>query len=431
MAAARRPPHQGPRQPEQLFQVTPRARNRFPSAGVPQRDGGQPPDGLRRLEHPSCCRGRSLQAVGSSESPTLVGPGGVGKTRLATVVASGVVHRFPTGCGFVDLAAVRDGDLIAGAIASLLGLVQRPGLGMAETVAEALTGRELLLLLDNCEHLLERRPSRRDDPTEGRTRSRILCTSQRRLGLGNETVVSLTPLGPDEAVEFFSTRAPRDVGGVRHRRPEQGARATAVRGARRPSPGARAGRGAHATPRARSDPPAARSTLPYVASTGRYGEASDPRGGDRVEFRPAVAIRAGRPVPHECVRRGIRPRRGDGRPWTWTSSSSSTWWGELLDRSIVVRQGGGVRLLDSVRAFAAGRLDGRGRRGRRAIASRAGVPGSVRSCRVGLLTENAPQWLEDVLRRPQRHPCRAAQVTAVQPGHGSPSSQRSISRTSG
>jgi predicted ATPase/DNA-binding XRE family transcriptional regulator len=88
---------------------------------------------------------------------TLTGPGGVGKTRLAIAAAQLAEADFPDGVTFVDLAPVRDPDLVAAAIARRLGLAERGETPLAERLATALRRKRMLLLLDNFEHLMPAR----------------------------------------------------------------------------------------------------------------------------------------------------------------------------------------------------------------------------------------------------------------------------------
>src|SRR3954452_18021287 len=85
---------------------------------------------------------------------TLSGVGGVGKTRLALAVAAQLVDEFPDGLWLVELAPVHAADAVPDAIAQALGITPQGDTPVIETVAEAVAGRRLLILLDNCEHLL-------------------------------------------------------------------------------------------------------------------------------------------------------------------------------------------------------------------------------------------------------------------------------------
>ena len=85
---------------------------------------------------------------------TVTGPGGVGKTRLAAEVAREVAGRFADGAWLVELAGVDDPALVAVAVAAALGVVQDRDEPLTQTLAQVLARRQLLVVLDNCEHVL-------------------------------------------------------------------------------------------------------------------------------------------------------------------------------------------------------------------------------------------------------------------------------------
>jgi AAA domain len=86
---------------------------------------------------------------------TLTGPGGIGKTRLAQEVAKDLVGVYPDGVWLVQLAGLSESELVAQVVAETLGVHERPGRPLGTTLAEELRAKHLLLLLDNCEHLIE------------------------------------------------------------------------------------------------------------------------------------------------------------------------------------------------------------------------------------------------------------------------------------
>jgi len=94
-------------------------------------------------------------AVRSHQLVTLTGVGGVGKTRLALEIASRLGDEFPDGVWFFELAAVTDPEAVPDAVAAVLGITQQPGKTVSESVAAALEGRVRLLVVDNCEHVLD------------------------------------------------------------------------------------------------------------------------------------------------------------------------------------------------------------------------------------------------------------------------------------
>jgi transcriptional regulator with XRE-family HTH domain len=85
---------------------------------------------------------------------TVTGPGGAGKTRLAGEVANQVAGRFAEGVWLAELAPVRDPALVPAVVAAALGVREQPGVPAAGVLARVLAGRQLLLVLDNCEHVI-------------------------------------------------------------------------------------------------------------------------------------------------------------------------------------------------------------------------------------------------------------------------------------
>ena len=86
---------------------------------------------------------------------TLCGPGGIGKTRLALRILSAAADEFPDGTWLVELADLRQPDLVTSRVAAWIGVSEEAGRPLLDTLADALRPRRLLLALDNCEHLIE------------------------------------------------------------------------------------------------------------------------------------------------------------------------------------------------------------------------------------------------------------------------------------
>ena len=144
---------------------------------------------------------------------TAVGPGGVGKTRLALSVAADVAGRFADGVWYVDLVPVTDALMIAPAIADALGLGERQGRSATDNVLGWLAERETLLVLDNCEHLLDGVVVLLERLLAGSPRLVVLATSRARLLVPFEWVFPVPGLsveaddgGPGDAVELFLGR---------------------------------------------------------------------------------------------------------------------------------------------------------------------------------------------------------------------------------
>jgi predicted ATPase len=139
----------------------------------------------------------SWSRLGSSRS-TLTGAGGSGKTRLALEVARSLVRAYPEGVWFVELAPLSEEELLPQAVAEVLEVPERPQEPLTDTLVEVLREREILLVLDNCEHLMEAVAQLVDALLDSCPRLRILATSRESLGVEGELRWPVPPLGtPD------------------------------------------------------------------------------------------------------------------------------------------------------------------------------------------------------------------------------------------
>jgi predicted ATPase/DNA-binding CsgD family transcriptional regulator len=135
---------------------------------------------------------------------TIVGPGGCGKTRLAIQLGGDVLHRHPAGLWFIDLSPVGDPNVVPRAIAAALGIGKREGNDPLDVIASELAGsrrrHRMLLILDSCEHLLDRCAATVDRLLRASPDVVFLCTSREPLHVAGEVVWKLGPLGlPDRA----------------------------------------------------------------------------------------------------------------------------------------------------------------------------------------------------------------------------------------
>ena len=133
---------------------------------------------------------------------TLTGVGGCGKTRLALEAARAVVEEFANGVFLIELAPLNSADVVPAAIATVLTIPPAAGERSAATVARRLGKEELLLVLDNAEHLPAVGPLLHD-LLEAVPRLKLLVTSRTVLHLSGEHVRRVTPLRPEPAVELF------------------------------------------------------------------------------------------------------------------------------------------------------------------------------------------------------------------------------------
>jgi predicted ATPase len=142
--------------------------------------------------------------LGRSRLVTLAGPGGVGKTRLALELARSIEASYPGGAALVELAALGDPRLIPDVIAAALDVRGMPGQGLIDAVAEFLARRSLLLVLDNCEHLLATTARLADTLLRSASELTILATSREPLRVSGEVVFRVPSLDipdPEEAAE--------------------------------------------------------------------------------------------------------------------------------------------------------------------------------------------------------------------------------------
>ena len=158
--------------------------------------------------------------LGQYRLVTVTGPGGAGKTRLAGEVAKQMAGRFADGVWLAELAAVRDPGQVAVVVAAALGIRDLPVVAAADALADALARRQLLLVLDNCEHVIGAAAELCGRLLLGADDVRVLATSREALRVGGEVRYRLAPLtlpdpadpaDPDEseAVALFADRARR------------------------------------------------------------------------------------------------------------------------------------------------------------------------------------------------------------------------------
>ncbi len=149
--------------------------------------------------------------VRSDSVVTLTGVGGVGKTRLAVAVGAELAEEFPDGVWLVELAPVADAETVPDVIASALGITPQGGMRVIDAVAEAIAGRRVLIVLDNCEHLLAAATDAVATMMVRSSTARLLATSREALRVPSEVLQTVAPLAAggvsSDAVTLFVQRA--------------------------------------------------------------------------------------------------------------------------------------------------------------------------------------------------------------------------------
>ncbi len=209
--------------PERIFQLHGAG---LPAQFPPLRSLGSPalPNNLPAQLSAFIGRAREVAEVRalveSCRLVTLAGAGGCGKTRLGLQVAAGLLDGSGDGVWVVELAAVTDQDAVAPTMAGTLGIAGQPGRSAAEALLDALAPQDILIVLDNCEHLIDACAKIADAIVRHCPRLHLLATSREPLGIGGETIYrvpSLSLPGPgdsdsgtpesSDAVALFTDRA--------------------------------------------------------------------------------------------------------------------------------------------------------------------------------------------------------------------------------
>jgi predicted ATPase/DNA-binding CsgD family transcriptional regulator len=176
------------------------------------RNGGDEPRGTLPIELTSFVgRRRELAEVeallDTTRLLTITGPGGCGKTRLALRIAADLGDTFSGGTFFVGLASLTDPDLVPQAVAGVLGVRETPNLSLLEALEKYLEVDEALLLMDNCEHLVEGCAELADALLRSCPNLKILATSREVLGVSGEVVWAVPPLSVPEDSDATSPEA--------------------------------------------------------------------------------------------------------------------------------------------------------------------------------------------------------------------------------
>jgi predicted ATPase/DNA-binding SARP family transcriptional activator/DNA-binding CsgD family transcriptional regulator len=191
------------------------AAGRFPpNDGVPFGSAPEEPAGTARRNLPAprtSFVGREREMIevkrmmAMTRLLTITGAGGSGKTRLALEVARDLVGAYPDGVWLAELAPLADPGLVPQAVARALGVKEQPGQPLTDTLAEALAGKEVLLVIDNCEHLVEEAARLVDTLLASCPLLRVLATTREPLAVPGEVNWAVPPLSLPETTSGVTT----------------------------------------------------------------------------------------------------------------------------------------------------------------------------------------------------------------------------------
>lgn len=188
---------------QHVFQLGP---GTYPALRIEDRFRGNLPRRLGRLIGREQELDTIVDALANYPVVTLVGPGGIGKTRLALAAAE--LAEVSGDAWLLDLAEIDSPDQVPRAVADTLDLAEQPDLTLVRSIVDALRSRQALLVLDNCEHVIHGAAELAEAIARGCSSVRLVATSRERLGVANERIITVPPLDPTgPAIDLFNQRA--------------------------------------------------------------------------------------------------------------------------------------------------------------------------------------------------------------------------------
>ncbi len=202
--------------PERVYQVIhPRLRAEFPAL----RSLEATPNNLAQQLNSFVGRGRELAEVrrllSTNRLVTLLGMGGIGKSRLSVQLGAEVLDDYPDGVWLIELAPLADAQLVPQAVASVLGVKEEAGGTVLDALLKFARDRTLLLILDNCEHLVHACANVAKRLLQAGPKVKILATSRDALRIAGETVFQLAPLAAPDPQAHPTAEALADNDAVR------------------------------------------------------------------------------------------------------------------------------------------------------------------------------------------------------------------------
>jgi len=189
--------------PERVFQVShPELRTDFPPLNSLDAFSNNLPSMVQSFVGRADDLANIVDTLATARLVTLTGPGGTGKTRLAIEAAARCIDRFPWGAWLVDLASLTEPSVVPSAIAESIGIEPQPGRSVVDTLISRLSDRGLLIVLDNCEHLIEAVAETTRDLLRACPDVRFIATSRQNLGIRGEHVFVVKPLSAPETTEL-------------------------------------------------------------------------------------------------------------------------------------------------------------------------------------------------------------------------------------
>jgi predicted ATPase/class 3 adenylate cyclase len=202
-------------QPEQVYQlVSPDLPSEFPPLRSLEALPNNLPLQLSELVGREADVNEVEKRLAKARIMTLVGTGGVGKTRLALQVGANLLDSYPGGVWFVELAPLTDPSFVAGAIAAVLDVKGPEDKPLIELLVRSLRHKQALIILDNCEHLVSGAADAADRLLHGCPGIRILATSRVGLNIEGETVVRVASLGVPKRADELTVQDAKLFGAI-------------------------------------------------------------------------------------------------------------------------------------------------------------------------------------------------------------------------